>query len=154
MPRGKETMTESQLANIESHKWPKGQSGNPKGKPKDRVKALLKQVLPKSKLKKSEGLTQDEINTIERSILAMELSDLQVLAKADETPAYAKTLAMAAIIDMKNGKTTTVDRLMDRQYGKPQQKVDITTNGKQIQQGTPLTREEQIAYLKKLEEEY
>ena len=99
-------------------------------------------------------LTQDEINTIERSILAMELSDLQILAKADETPAYAKTLAMAAIIDMKNGKTTTVDRLMDRQYGKPQQKVDITTNGKQIQQGTPLTREEQIAYLKKLEEEY
>ena len=145
---------ESQLANIESHKWQKGQSGNPKGKPKDRVKALLKQVLPKSKLKKSEGLTQDEINTIERSILALELSDLQVLAKADETPAYAKTLAMAAIIDMKNGKTTTVDRLMDRQYGKPQQKVDITTNGKQIQQGTPLTREEQIAYLKKLEEEY
>lgn len=154
MPRGKETMTESQLANIESHKWQKGQSGNPKGKPKDRVKALLKQVLPKSKLKKSEGLTKDEINTIERSILAMELSDLQVLAKADETPAYAKTLAMAAIIDMKNGKTTTVDRLMDRQYGKPQQKVDITTNGKQIRQGTPLTREEQIAYLKKLEEEY
>ena len=74
-------------------------------------------MLPKSKLKKSEGLTQDEINTIERSILAMELSDLQVLAKADETPAYAKTLAMAAIIDMKNGKTTTVDRLKDRQYG-------------------------------------
>ena len=154
MPRGKETMTESQLANIESHKWHKGQSGNPKGKPKDRVKALLKHVLPKSKLKKSEGLTQDEINTIERSILAMELSDLQVLAKADETPAYAKTLAMAAIIDMKNGKTNTVDRLMDRQYGKPQQKVDITSNGKQIQQGTPLTREEQIEYLKKLEEDY
>lgn len=77
-----------------------------------------------------------------------------MLAKADETPAYAKTLAMAAIIDMKNGKTTTMDRLMDRQYGKPQQKVDITTNGKTLEQGTPLTREEQIEYLKKLEEEY
>ena len=154
MPRGKETMTESQLANIESHKWQKGQSGNPRGKKKDRVKALLKQVLPKSKLKKSEALTLDEINTIEKSILVLKLADLQLLAKADDTPAYAKTLAMAAIIDMKNGKTTTMDRLMDRQYGKPQQKVDITTGGKPIEQGRPLTREEQIEYLKKLEEEY
>lgn len=154
MPIGRETMTKSQLSNIESHKWQKGQSGNPKGKPKDRVKALLKQVLPKSKLKKSEGLTQEEINTIERGILAMELPDLQALAKADETPVYAKALAMAIIVDMKNGKITTVDRLMDRQYGKPQQKVDITSNGRQIQLGTPLTREEQIEYLKELEEEY
>ena len=84
MPRGKETMTESQLANIESHKWQKGQSGNPRGKKKDRVKALLKQVLPKSKLKKSEALTLDEINTIEKSILVLELADLQLLAKADD----------------------------------------------------------------------
>lgn len=154
MPRGKETMTESQLANIESHKWRKGQSGNPNGKRKDRVRELLRRMLPKGKLKKSEALSLDEINTIERSILALELSDLQVMAKADETPAYAKTLAMAAIIDMKNGKTTTMDRLMDRQYGKPQQKVDITSGGKEIGQGRPLTREEQIEYLRQLEEEY
>ncbi len=154
MPRGKETMTESQLANIESHKWRKGQSGNPNGKQKDRVRELLRRMLPKGKLKKSEALSLDEINTIERSILALELSDLQVMAKADETPAYAKTLAMAAIIDMKNGKTTTMDRLMDRQYGKPQQKVDITSGGREIGQGRPLTREEQAEYLRQLEEEY
>lgn len=154
MPKGKETMTRNQIENIESHKWEKGRSGNPRGRPKNRVKALLKKMLSVSKLKKSEALSLEEINTIERSILAIELSDLQLLAKADETPAYAKTLAMAAIIDMKNGKTTTMDRLMDRQYGKPQQRVDITTNGKSIEQGAPLTREEQNAYLKKLEEEY
>lgn len=147
-------MTESQLANIESHKWRKGQSGNPNGKQKDRVRELLRRMLPKGKLKKSEALSLDEINTIERSILALELSDLQVMAKADETPAYAKTLAMAAIIDMKNGKTTTMDRLMDRQYGKPQQKVDITSGGREIGQGRPLTREEQAEYLRQLEEEY
>ena len=102
-----------------------------------------------------EALTTDEIDTIELGILALELDDLQALAKADETPAYAKTLAMAAIIDMKNGRTATMDRLMDRQYGKPQQKVDITSNGKDIgQTGLPLTREEQAAYLKQLEDEY
>lgn len=146
-------MTESQLANIESHKWRKGQTGNPNGRPKNRVKILLQQILPKNKLKKSGALTLEEINTIEQSILALELSDLQVLAKADETPAYAKTLAMAAIIDMKNGKTSTMSLLMDRQYGKPQQNIDITSNGKTLEQ-VPLTRAEQAEYLKHLEEEY
>lgn len=146
-------MTESQLANIESHKWRKGQTGNPNGRPKNRVKILLQQILPKNKLKKSGALTLEEINTIEQSILALELSDLQVLAKADETPAYAKTLAMAAIIDMKNGKTSTMSWLMDRQYGKPQQNIDITSNGKTLEQ-VPLARAEQAEYLKHLEEEY
>lgn len=146
-------MTESQLANIESYKWRKGQTGNPNGRPKNRVKILLQQILPKNKLKKSGALTLEEINTIEQSILALELSDLQVLAKADETPAYAKTLAMAAIIDMKNGKTSTMSLLMDRQYGKPQQNIDITSNGKTLEQ-VPLTRAEQAEYLKHLEEEY
>lgn len=146
-------MTESQLANIESYKWRKGQTGNPNGRPKNRVKILLQQILPKNKLKKSGALTLEEINTIEQSILALELSDLQVLAKADETPAYAKTLAMAAIIDMKNGKTSTMSLLMDRQYGKPQQSIDITSNGKTLEQ-VPLTRAEQAEYLKHLEEEY
>ena len=146
-------MTESQLANLEEHKWRKGQTGNPNGRPKNRVKILLQQILPKNKLKKSGALTLDEINTIEQSILALELSDLQVLAKADETPAYAKTLAMAAIIDMKNGKTSTMSLLMDRQYGKPQQSIDITSNGKTLEQ-VPLTRAEQAEYLKHLEEEY
>ncbi len=154
MPKSKETMTESQLANIESHKWRKGQSGNPGGKPKDRVRELLKKMLPKSKLRSVEALTLEEINTIEGSILAMELSDLQSLAKAEETPAYAKTLAVAAIIDLKNGKTTTMDRLMDRQYGAPQQRVDITSNGNTVGQGRPMTREEQAEYLRRLEEEY
>ena len=105
-------------------------------------------------LKKSEALTSEEIDTIERSILSLELADLQTLARNEETPAYAKTLAMAALMDMKFGKTYTVDRLMDRQYGKPQQKVDITTGGKPIQAGRPLTREEQVEYLRQLEEEY
>lgn len=146
-------MTESQLANIEGHKWQKGQSGNLNGRPKNRIKILLQQILPKGKLKKSTALTLDEINTIEQSVLSLELSDLQVLAKSDETPAYAKTLAVAAIIDLKNGKTCTMDRLMDRQYGKPQQNIDITSNGMTLEQA-PMTRAEQAEYLKQLEEDF
>lgn len=154
MPRGKETMTESQLANIEGHQFAKGKSGNPAGKKKDRVKELLKAVLPKSKLKKSEALTIDEINTIERMILSLELSDLQLLAKTDETPAYAKTLAMASIIDMRNGKTTTMDKLRDRQYGTAKQSIDVTSDGKPIGQPRQLTTEEAKELIRQLNDEY
>lgn len=154
MPRGKETMTESQLANIEGHQFAKGKSGNPAGKKKDRVKELLKAVLPKSKLKKSEALTIDEINTIERMILSLELSDLQLLAKTDETPAYAKTLAMASIIDMRNGKTTTMDKLRDRQYGAAKQSVDVTSNGMCIGQQRSMTPDEARALLNELDNEF
>ena len=73
MPRGKEYMTASQLANIEPYKFKKGQSGNPKGSTKNRVKQYLKNILPKSKLKKTEGLTMQEINTIEKKVLEVSL---------------------------------------------------------------------------------
>lgn len=154
MPRGKETMTASQLANTQAHKWQKGHSGNPKGRPKDRVKELLKTILPKSRLRRSEALTMDEINTIERMILSLELADLQLLAKTDETPAYAKSLAMAAIIDMKNGKTTTMERLRDRQYGTAKQSIDVTSDGKPIGQPRQLTTDEAKELIRQLNDEY
>ena len=126
-PKPKRVPTEAQLANLRGHEFKKGQCGNPKGRPKNRINSLLKEILPKSKMKKiKQELTKDEVNTIEKQVLQLELSDLQLVAKADSTPAYLKALAMAIIIEMKNGKTSTVDRLRDRQYGAINQKMDVT----------------------------
>lgn len=129
-------MSPAQLANLEKGTWKKGQSGNPKGRPKNRVCAILKNVLSlKQRGRMSSRMTEmtnEEIDTAEKAILALQLSDLQLLAKADETPAYAKALAMAAIMEMKNGKIAALDRLRERQYGAIKQQVDITTNGKDM----------------------
>ncbi len=152
MPRP-ENMTPAQLANLEKGKFKKGQSGNPAGKKKNRVTALLKSVLPKSKLKKSEALSIEEINTIEKSLLALELPDIQLLAKAEETPTYMKTLAMALIIDMKNGQTKTVDLLRSRQYGATKQQIDLTTAGAPLNQ-REISPEQAKAVLAEIEEEY
>lgn len=148
-----ENMTPAQLANLEKGRFQPGQSGNPAGRKKNRVTTLLKSVLPKGKLKKSEALTIEEINTIEKSVLALELPDIQLLAKHEETPAYMKTLAMAIIIDMKNGQTRTVDLLRSRQYGTPQQKIDLTTGGSPITQ-REITPEQAKQVLAELEEDY
>ena len=148
-----ENMTPAQLANLEKGRFQPGQSGNPAGRKKNRVTALLKQVLPKGSIKKSEALSIDEINTIEKSVLSLQLADLQLLAKMEETPAYMKTLAMAIIIDMKNGQTKTVDLLRSRQYGTPTQKMDLTSGGQPIHQ-REVSPEQAKKVIAELDEEY
>lgn len=131
-------MSPAQLANLEKGTWKKGQSGNPKGRKPNRVCAILKNVLgtkQRGRMRRMTEMTNEEIDTAEKAILALQLSDLQLLAKADETPAYAKALAMAAIMEMKNGKIAALDRLRERQYGAIKQQVDITTNGKDMAAG-------------------
>ncbi len=148
-----ENMTPAQLANLEKGRFQPGQSGNPAGRKKNRVTALLKQVLPKGSIKKSEALSIEEINTIEKSVLSLQLADLQLLAKMEETPAYMKTLAMAIIIDMKNGQTKTVDLLRSRQYGTPTQKMDLTSGGQPIHQ-REMSPEQAKKVIAELDEEY
>ncbi len=149
-------MTPAQLANIEGHKFKKGQSGNPRGRQPNRIARMLKEILPKSKRKiLAHDLTTEEINTIERKVLQLELPDLQLICKNESTPAYMKSLAMAVIIDMKNGRTTTVDTLRNRQYGATKQQVEVTgKDGQPLMPQKSLTQEEARKFLKELEEDY
>jgi hypothetical protein len=150
------TQEETRTKNIEAHKFVKGQSGNPKGRPKNRVLALLKQIVSKGRsIKQNSDLTVEEINTCERMVLCLNISDLQLLAKLDSTNAYLKSLCMAIIFDMKNGRTNTVERLRDRQYGKEVQHIELTgANGTPLVPEKNMTPEEAKQLLKELEDEY
>jgi hypothetical protein len=139
--------------NIEGHQWPKGVSGNPKGRPKSRVTALLEGCLTKKQIQENTNLSSEEIDAIEKIVLSLDLKSLQAIAKADATPAYMKTLAMAAILDMKNGKTRVMDLLRDRQFGAVKKQVDVTTNGMSMA-AQSMTPNEAREALKKIEEEY
>ena len=111
-----ENLTEAQLANIKNHRWPTGVSGNPSGRPKDKAKALLKSILTSTKAKKI-YLTAQDINTMEKAVLGMNVDDMQIVVKRNDIPVYLRGLLMAALIDMKNGKSNTIDTLRMRQYG-------------------------------------
>lgn len=139
---------EKQLENLVSHKWKAGESGNPKGysklaKEKNRIKRYIKDIMgtAKKRIIDTTNMSPSEIDAIEQSVLALNLSDAQTIAKDEQTPLYLKSLAMAIIIDMKNGKTDTIDKLRERQYGKVKQQIELTGKDGQPLVKDPLTIE-------------
>lgn len=133
-----------------------GQSGNPKGRPKSRVPEQLVKIFgSKARAKKFYSLSAVEIDEWEAAILTFSANDLKLLAKWEDAPAYPKGLAIAVLSDMKNGKTTTLDKLRERQYGKPTQRMEVTgKDGGDLIPARTLTKEEAADLLKALNEKY
>lgn len=141
---------------IEAHQFKPGQSGNPKGRPRSRVPEQLVKIFgSKARAKKFYSLSSVEIDEWEAAILSFSANDLKLLAKWDAAPAYPKGLAIAVLSDMKNGKTTTLDKLRERQYGKPTQRMELTgKDGGDLIPARTLTKEEAADLLQSLNEKY
>ncbi len=142
--------------NIRPHQFKPGQSGNPKGRPKSRVPEQLVKIFgSKARAKKFYSLSAVEINEWEAAILTFSANDLKLLAKWEDAPAYPKGLAIAVLRDMSNGKTTTLDKLRERQYGKPTQRMEVTgKDGGDLIPVRTLTKEEAADLLNSLNEKY
>lgn len=138
---------------LKSNIWKPGQSGNPNGRPKSRVNEFLQSVLTVKQVKENTMLNDKEIDAIEQIVLSLDTKSLQSVAKSESAPAYLRTLAMAAIWDMKNGKTKTVDLLRDRQFGSVKKNVDVTTNGQSMNE-RELSDKEARELIKRLEKEF
>lgn len=135
--------------------WKPGQSGNPKGRPRDPAKEMLEAALGKKGARKFVRLTKANKDDID-SILESATTDfLMFVAKWDGAITYAKGRALALLNDMKNGRTTTIDKLRERQYGKPVQKVELTgADGQPLVQPKSMTQQEAQEFLRQLEQNY
>jgi hypothetical protein len=88
-------------------------------------------------------------------MLALTAGEIAIIAKWDGSPIYAKNLAMSILCDTKNGTTKTIDKLRERQYGKPTQKIELTgADGTPLMQPKSMTQEEARAFIAKLENDY
>ena len=107
--------------------WKPGQSGNPKGRPKNRVtNEWLTACFGRKAARAIKALRREEIDTWEQILLVAKAEQLTVIAKWEGTPAYAKNLAMALLYDIKEGRTSTIDKLRERQYGKTTERLEVT----------------------------
>lgn len=107
--------------------WKPGESGNPKGRPRNRVvNEWLPACFGKKRTKALSAMTDEEINAIERRLLVCTAAELTALVEWKDCPTYAKSLGKAILSDNKNGRTTTIDKLRERQYGKAVQKLELT----------------------------
>ena len=135
--------------------WKPGQSGNPAGRPKSRIGDTLKTLFGKS-ARKIYHLTAAELDEWDAVLISLNDSQLKALIQLDSVPSYPKNQAVAILTDMKNGRTTTVERLADRLYNRHNPKrVELTgKDGADLVAPRVLTKEEAAAFLDKLNEEF
>lgn len=101
--------------------WEKGESGNPKGRPKKPVLQM-----------KTEGYKLHEINDTIQAICSMNHEQLKVIMDNPKSTILEKTVAAALKKGIEKGELVNIETLLNRVYGKPKEKMDITTNGENI----------------------
>lgn len=134
--------------------WKPGESGNPKGRPPNRVLRYRQKILGKSKAKKFYGISSTELMEWYETLITLDLPGLKLLAQDDEAPSLPRSYARAIIFDMNAGKTTTIDKLSEKLYGKAVERIEHTgADGSDLIPRT-LTTQEAQELLKDLEKDY
>ena len=105
--------------NIEPHKWKKGQSGNPKGRPRKWVSTLTDQ-----------GYKSSEVHDCILAMMAMTLDELQDAYENENATVLEKTVANAIRRSIKKGSLYSIEALMDRVFGKPKETVNQNMSGR------------------------
>lgn len=99
-------------------RWKKGQSGNPKGAPKD----------PKG-LKRIKALTKVELVEIGNMLLKATYRELKKLSTDQNAPALHALLAGICIRLREKGDMTGFDKFLDRLIGKVRENVGVEHSG-------------------------
>jgi hypothetical protein len=102
-------------------RWKKGESGNPAGRPKKPVLAM-----------KVQGYKLAEINDTIQAMCSMDLGELKQIWDNPNATVLEKTIASALRKSIEKGNLDSLETLMNRVYGKPNEKLDVTTNSESL----------------------
>lgn len=106
--------------NIEKHKFKKGQTGNPNGRPRKYVSLL-----------KAQGYKLSEINDTLMALLSMDLNELKSVFENQNATVLEKAVAGAIRKAIEKGDLANIETIINRAFGKPKETVDIDMKAKQ-----------------------
>ena len=134
--------------------WPKGRSGNPKGRPRKTVPDAIANVLgQKSRKTLTDGLSYSEVKEWEAQLMTRSPADLVAIAKSQEVPVYASANAAAILADMKCGRTVTLDKLRERRFGKVPDKMELTgKDGHELMKPEQMDTDEILAEIEQIKQ--
>ena len=104
-------------------RWKKGESGNPKGRPKKPVLQM-----------KVAGYKLAEINDTIQAMCSMTIEQLREIWENPNATLLEKTIASSLRKGIEKGNLDSLETLMNRVYGKPNEKLDITSAGDKLDQ--------------------
>jgi hypothetical protein len=109
----------------DGRKIPKGQSGNPNGRPRKLISETIKQL-------KEQGVketTTEEIKACYLMLINMAIPELEQAVKDNSQSALVRIVGKAIL----SGKGfDIIERMLDRSIGRAQQSIDHTTKGEAI----------------------
>lgn len=100
------------ILNLKPYK--KGQSGNPKGRPRKMVCSM-----------KLEGYKLTEINDTIQAMVSMNIDELKKVWDNPNSTILEKTIAGALRKSLSQGDLNSVETLLNRVYGKPKEKMEV-----------------------------
>lgn len=92
----------------------KGQSGNPKGRPRKYVSLL-----------KEQGYKLSEINDTIQAMMAMDIMELKSVYDNVNATILEKTIAHAMRKSLEKGSLYSLETLLTRVYGKPKEQAEM-----------------------------
>lgn len=98
--------------------WEKGESGNPKGRPKKLVPSM-----------KIDGYKLTEINDTIQSIVSMNIEELKHVYDNPKSTILEKTVANALRKSLEKGNLEAIETLINRVYGKPKENLNVESKG-------------------------
>ena len=105
------------IEQIKPFQFRKGQSGNPTGRPRSRIKSLLSELSGCPLLFRP--LRNHELAEIDAALLTMSTEQLAKAANDTAIPAIMRAKAIAILRDMREGKMTAITQIQERVAGKP-----------------------------------
>jgi len=96
------------------HRWKKGESGNPKGRPRKFVCTL-----------KINGYKLSEINDTLQTMIAMNHAELKAIEKDKDCTILEQIVAGALLQSHKKKSLYNIETLLTRVYGKPSEQKQV-----------------------------